>query len=192
MLLEKGLSKKKVLFLLYFITINAVIVALLMMRRQLNIGYVGLIVIVALAVIGLRMFGYVEILPSIKDMLRNHELGRKRKYFAYVIKKFMRNAAPCGSLEEIKPHLTALMWEYNFSCVKVYLYPLEIGTPSYTYTAAAGPESEEPFILSFPVIGSKSRLGNVRISKGMGNDYILCTSELITAISEELIRIWRS
>jgi UDP-GlcNAc:undecaprenyl-phosphate GlcNAc-1-phosphate transferase len=189
MLLEKGLSKKKVLFLLYFINITAMMVALLMMRRQLNIGFVGLILIVALTMIGLRMLGYVRILPFIKDMLRNHEIGRKRRYFAYVIKKFKRNAAKCGFLEEIKPHLTLLMREYNVSCVTIYLYPLDISTPAYTYTSDDGRESEKPFVLSFPVIGSKGRLGNVHISKEMGNGYFLCTAELIMTISEELIRI---
>jgi UDP-GlcNAc:undecaprenyl-phosphate GlcNAc-1-phosphate transferase len=189
MLLKKGLSKKKVLFLLYFINSSMMMAALLMMRRELNAGFVHVIVIVAVAVIGLRALGYIEFLPSIKELLRNHEIGRKRKYFTYVVKRFRRNTAKCRHLEEIKPHLTVLMKEYKFNSVKIYLYPFETDTLAYTYTSDTALEAEEPLVLSFPIIGANCCLGNVHITKERNDDYFLCASDLIRAISEELRRV---
>jgi hypothetical protein len=187
-LLEKGLSKRKVLFLLYFINISAMVIVLILVRRQLDIDFLGLVLLAVFAVLGLRAFGYIDdFLPFIRDMKRNYDIGRKRKYFGYVIKRFRHDSAKSRSLEEVKSHLTVLMKEYNFSAVEIYLYPLDQETPFYVYDSGTVVEPYNPLVLSFPIAGGGT-LGNVYISKDAGEDYFLCTAELVRAISEELSR----
>ena len=188
-LLEKGLSKKKVLFLLYLIN-GCLLLAVLMMvgRQQRNIDFLGLILIVVVAVLGLRLFGYIEFLPFLRDTLRNYEIGRKRKYFNYIIKRFRRNAKKCGSLDELKPHLSELMREYNFRKVNIFFNPAHLADPLYSYTSDSGHEPEKPLFLSFPVVGCNGYTGSVNISKETDDDYFLCTAELVRAVSEEVGR----
>lgn len=188
-LLEKGLSKRKVLFLLYFINISAMLTVLVLVRRQFNIDFLGLAMLVVFAVLGLRAFGYIDdFVPFIKDIKKNYDLGRKEKYFSYIIKRFRQNAVKCRSLEELKPHLTSLMEEYNFSSVEIYLYQVDTEAPFYIFdsNAVTGPDS--PLILSFPVTDDNGTIGNVYISKDIRDDYFLCAAELVRAISEELRR----
>ncbi len=185
-LLEKGLSKKKVLFLLYFINIGAMLAVLMLVRRQLNTDFIVLAALVVFAVLGLRAFGYIEFLPFFKDIARNYDIGRKRKYFGYVIKRFRKTARKNTSLEELKPQLTLLMKEYNFSAVEIYLYSVDKDAPFFVYNSdtAAGPQN--PLILSFPIKRGNGSVGNVYISRDIGDDYFLCATELVRAVSEEL------
>jgi len=185
-LLEKGLSKKKVLFLLYFINISVMMAVLVLIRRQLNIDFLGLILLAVLGVIGLRALGYIEFLPLFRGMARNYDIGRRRKYFGYVIKRFRKSARKCTSLEELKPQLTLLMKEYNFSAVEIYLYPLEKDDPFFLYGSSSPAGPQNPLILSFPITRGNGAIGNVYISREMGDDYFLCATELVRAISEEL------
>ncbi|MDA8239928.1 MAG: MraY family glycosyltransferase [Nitrospiraceae bacterium] len=187
-LLEKGLSKKKVLFLLYFINGGLLLAVLILVRRQLNVDFLGLILIVVVAVLGLRLFGYIEFQPFLRDTLRNYEIGRKRKYFNYIIKRFRRNAKKCGSLDELKPHLSELMREYNFRKVNIFFYPAHLADPLYSYISDSGHEPEKPLFLSFPVVGGNGYTGSVNISKETDDDYFLCTAELVRAVSEEVGR----
>jgi hypothetical protein len=185
-LLEKGLSKKKVLFLLYFINISAMLAVLLLVRRQLNTDFLGLALLVAFAVLGLRAFGYIEFLPLFRDMARNYDIGRKRKYFGYVIKRFRQSAKKITSLEELKPQLALLMKEYGFSAVEIYLYPLDKDAPYFAYDSDTAARPQNPLILSFPIKRGNGSIGNVYISREMGDDYLLCTTELVRAISQEV------
>ncbi|MFI5295173.1 MAG: glycosyltransferase family 4 protein [Thermodesulfovibrionales bacterium] len=184
-LLEKGLSKRKVLFLLYFFNISVMMAVLLLIRRQLNIDFLGLILLAVLGVIGLRALGYIEFLPFFRDIARNYDIGRKRKYFGYVIKRFRQSAKKSSSLEELKPQLTLLMKEYNFSAVEIYLYPVDKDAPSFVYNSDMAAGSRNPLILSFPIRRGNGSIGNVYLSKEMGDEF-LCTTELVRAISEEL------
>ncbi len=188
-LLDKGLSKRKVLFVLYFFNTGVMAAVLVLIRRQLNIDFLGLILLTLLGIAGLRALGYIEFLPFFKDMTRNYDIGRKRKYFGYVIKRFRRSARDCTSLQELKPQLTLLMKEFNFTAVEIYLNPAGKDSPFFSYgsdTAAAN----NPLILSFPITCAKVSIGNVYISRDIEGDYFLCATELIRAISEELSRFF--
>ena len=185
-LLAKGLSKRKVLFLLYFFNISVMMAVLVLIRRQLNIDFLGLILLALLGGHWSPRLGYIEFLPFFRDMARNYDIGRKRKYFGYVIKRFRESARTCTSLEELKPHLTLLMKEYNFSAVEIYLYPLDKDAPFFVYDRDTATGLRNPLILSFPITRGGSAIGNVYISREMGDDYFLCATELVRAISEEL------
>ena len=185
-LLAKGLSKRKVLFLLYFFNISVMMAVMVLIRRQLNIDFLALILLAVLGVIGLRALGYIEFLPFFRDMARNYDIGRKRKYFGYVIKRFRQSARECTSLEELKPYLTLLMKEYNVSAVEMYLYPLDKDAPFFVYHPDTASVPQNPLILSFPVKRGNGAIGSVYISRDVEDDYFLCANELVRAISEEL------
>jgi UDP-GlcNAc:undecaprenyl-phosphate GlcNAc-1-phosphate transferase len=187
-LLEKGLSKKKVLFLLYLVNGGLLLAVLLLVRRQQNIDFLGLVLLVVAAVLGLRLFGYIEFLPFFRDALRNYEAGRKRKYFTYVIMRFRRAAANCTSFEEMKPHLSELMKEYNFRNVTIFQYPDNTAEPLYAYDPEDGRKTGRKLLLSFPVTGGNSHFATVNICKETDDDYFLCTAELIRALSQEVGR----
>jgi hypothetical protein len=189
-LLERGLSKRKVLFLLYFINISVMAFVLVLVTRQHNMDFLGLILLFVLAVLGLRVFGYVEhFFPFIADMKRNYDIGRRRKYFNYVIKRFRHDAEKSRSIDELKPHLGLLMKEYNFSTADIYLYPLDAEKPVYAYRSEVFTGPLNPLILSFPILSDGHILGKVQISKETDDDYFLCVAELIAALSEKAARV---
>jgi UDP-GlcNAc:undecaprenyl-phosphate GlcNAc-1-phosphate transferase len=186
-LLAKGLSKKKVLFLLYFVNGVVLLSVMILVERQLNIDFLGLVLIAVFAILGLRFFGYVEFLPFLRETIRGHEISRKRKYFNYVIKRFRRAAAGCTSFEELKPHLSALMKEYNFRDVKISRNS-DDAAPLYVYIPEDGNGTERKLFLSFPISDGNDRFATVDISKEADDNYLLCTAELVKALSEEVGR----
>lgn len=186
-LLEKGLSKKKVLLILYAVNVLIMLGVLLIIRQQMNLDLMGLILLAVLAVAGLRLLGYIEFLPFIRDALRNYSLGRKRKYFKYVIKRFREGASKSRTLDEFWAHLTELLQEYNFSSATVNLDIPGVQNPVYAFNMSDEPG--RPMTLTFPIInGSDRHMGEIHISKQMDDDYFLCASEMVRAVSEEVSR----
>ncbi|MCL4475600.1 MAG: undecaprenyl/decaprenyl-phosphate alpha-N-acetylglucosaminyl 1-phosphate transferase [Nitrospirae bacterium] len=186
-LLEKGLSKRKVLLVLYSLNIFVLIGVLLIIQRQRDFSFLGLVFLVALSVFGLRMLGYIEFLPIAKEMHRNFTVGRKRKYFNYVIRRFKRNAAKSKSLDDFWSHLTELMQEYNFSSAEINLKIPDIDNPVYAFNNREEPG--KPMTLAFPLVSSdNTHMGDIRVSKQMDDDYFLCTAEMVRALSEEVSR----
>jgi UDP-GlcNAc:undecaprenyl-phosphate/decaprenyl-phosphate GlcNAc-1-phosphate transferase len=186
-LLERGLSKRKVLLLLYLLNICIMLVVLLFIRRQLNMDFIGLILLAAVSVFGLRLLGYVEFMPFIREMLRNFDIGRKRKYFNYVIKKFRHNAAKSKTLDDLCSHLTILMKEYGLNFAEIYFDLPSIKNPVYAYSSRLDPD--KALTLSFPILTENDGpVGAIRLSKDMDEDYFLCTTEMARALSEEVSR----
>lgn len=186
-LLEKGLSKRKVLLLLYSVNVIVMLGMLLLIGRQLNVDILGLILMVIAAVFGLRLLGYIEFVPFVRSLLQGHTINRKRKYFNYVIARFRQNAAKSRSLEELRECLTELIKEYNFSHVEMSLDIASIENPAYLFSTNDVQSSS--MMLSFPILDKDQRhLGDVCINKKVDDDYFLCTAEMVRAISEEVSR----
>lgn len=184
-LLEKGFTKKKALIILYSLNICIMLTVLMFVRRQLNIDFLGLIMLAFIAVAGLRLLGYVEFVPFIRDTLRKHDTGKKRRYYDYVVSRFRRDASRTRSLEDLKVHLTRLLREYNFYTVEVVLHLPHVANPFYKYGSWNG--SEGTVNVSFPVKGADSDvLGEVHMRKPMDGDQIAVTPDLIKALSEEI------
>jgi UDP-GlcNAc:undecaprenyl-phosphate GlcNAc-1-phosphate transferase len=184
-LLEKGLSKRRVLLVLYAVNVMIMMGVLLVVRRQMEISFFGLVFLAAVAAFGLRILGYIEFLPFMKEMLRNYAIGRKRKYFNYVIARFRRNAAKSRSLDDFWAHLTELMSEYNFISAEIRLSIPGLEDPVYAFTVESGPG--KPMFLFFPIPdGKDGYLGEISITKQMDDDYFLCTAEMVRALSEEV------
>jgi len=184
-LLEKGFTKKKALLILYSLNVCIMLLVLLLVRKHTNIDFLGLIVLAFIAVAGLRLLGYLEFLPFIREVFRKHGIGKKRRYYDYVVGRFRNDAARSESPEDLKAHLTRLLSEYNFSSVEVILHAPHIDNPFYEYKNGNAPA--RTVSLSFPVTGPGSDcLGEVRMSKPMDDDYIVVTPDLIQAISEKI------
>ncbi|HWR59452.1 MAG TPA: MraY family glycosyltransferase [Thermodesulfovibrionales bacterium] len=189
-LLEKGLSKKKVLLLLYSVNIVIMLAVLLIVGRQWNLDLLGLILLCVLGVLGLRLLGYVEFIPFVRGMLRSHSINRKRKYFDYVIDKFKRDAARSNSFEDLWVHLTELAREYNFSYMEIFLGIPSIKNPAFLFRN--GEAQNRSLILSFPILDAEyGYLGDVLISKMVDDEYFLCMVEMVRAVSEEVCRFAR-
>jgi UDP-GlcNAc:undecaprenyl-phosphate GlcNAc-1-phosphate transferase len=187
-LLEKGLSKKRVLMVLYSANVVIMLGVLLVIQRQRDMSYLGLLLLVVLAIIGLRVLGYVEFLPFMKEMIRNHIIRKKRKYFTYVIARFRQQAAKSTSLDELKTHLDELMQEYHFSSAEIRLSVPGFDSPAYAFNNRT--ETGKSMFLFFPIPdGRGGYLGEIAITKQVDDEYFLCTAELVRALSEEVGRL---
>ncbi len=186
-LLEKGLSKRKVLFLLYFVNISAMLTVLVLVRKQLNVDFFGLILVAVVAIFGLRALGYIEFIPFIKEIFVSYALGRKRKFFNYVITRFRQGAAQSDSAGEFRASLTAMVKEYNFSYTEVHLDLPGIENPFYLYVDKS--RTGNPMKLSFPLTSAQNKvMGYIQIRKQVDDDYFLCTAEMVRALSDEVVR----
>lgn len=186
-LLEKGLSKRKVLFLLYFVNISAMLTVLVLVKRQMNVDFFGLILVAVVAIFGLRALGYIEFIPFIKEIFVSYALGRKRKFFNYVITRFRQGAAQSDSAGEFRASLTAMVKEYNFSYTEVHLDLPGIENPFYLYVDKS--RTGNPMKLSFPLTSAQNKvMGYIQIRKQVDDDYFLCTAEMVRALSDEVVR----
>jgi len=186
-LLQKGLSKKKVLFLLYSVNIGVLLLALVMVWRQLNVDFFGLLLLSVLAVAGLRMLGYIEFSPFIREITTSYKINRKRKYFHFLIRGFRHDAAGSRTADDLRSYLTRLMEEYDFDSAEIRLGNAGVSEPFYSFRSR--PDQDESVTLTFPLSSQDNKhLGEVRISKRISEETFLCTAEMVGAISEEVVR----
>lgn len=185
-LLDKGFSKKKVLLLLYSVNISIMVCILLIVRRQLNIDILGLLLFVIAAAIGLRVFGYIEFIPAIRQTLKNHDNRRKSKFFTYLINKFEKKALKADSSDELRAHLKDLVIEYGFSSAEIQLQLPGFDDPFFYFKNNDTPRN--PLTLNFPILFEGNGLGTVSIVTEMEKGSLVCASELINVISEQISR----
>jgi hypothetical protein len=134
-------------------------------------------------------------------MMKNYEIGRKRKYFNYVIRRFRRNASVSTSLDDFWSHVDNLMKEYNFSSAEINLNIPSIQNPVYAFTNNHVPSAEDPMDTSithdsarpmslvFPIMGpSNTYMGDIHVSKHTYDEHFLCAAEMVRALSEAVGR----
>lgn len=183
-LLEKGLSKKKVILLLYSLNIIFLIGVLLFIKGRSNSNLVCLFLFLVTAIVGLRMFGYIEFISIFKEIIRNYSIYKKRKFFNYVIKRFRYNASKSKSIEDFKFHLRELMKEYNFNFVEVSLDIPGIKNPFFYFNSK--PIANKPISLFFFIVHKENHLGKVSLIKEVNEAYSLLVPEIVNALSEEI------
>jgi UDP-GlcNAc:undecaprenyl-phosphate/decaprenyl-phosphate GlcNAc-1-phosphate transferase len=186
-LLDKGFTKKKALLTLYALNVGLLLLVLLFVRKQLNVDFWGLVLIVVLTIAGVKLLGYVEFIPFLKERVKKYGAARKRRYYDYVVLRFRSNAAKSRSLDDLKMHLTALLREYSFSSVEIVLNTPNVSHPFYSFHSGTGGGGEVK--LSFPVTAKgREPLGEIHMSKPMDTDHFVFTSALLRALSEEVGR----
>lgn len=187
-LLEKGLSRRKVVLFLYLINIILAVLIVLIIRQKAKYDLFCLVLLFLMAIIGLRLVGYIKFLPTIKEILREYNITKKRRYFNYVIRRFRRSVAKSRTMEDLIPPLSDMMKEYSFCKAEIQLNLPEGIHPLYLYNGRDEPD--KPLLLSFPILHEGKHLGEVTIIKGVDDDYFLCVAEMIKAITEEISKFY--
>ena len=183
-LLEKGLTKKKALFILYSLNICLMLLALLLVTRQLRFNFLGLVAVAVVAVAGLRLLGYLEFQPFIREMLRKHSIGKQRRYCDYVVSRFRKDAAKSRSFEDLRAPLSRLLGEYDISSFEVILDVPPVTNPLFVYRDGSDPDGA--LEVTFPVVSGPSRIGEVHMRTPMEGYGVMVTADLIRALSEEI------
>ncbi len=183
-LLERGLSKKNVLLVLYIINFCIMFLILLIVRQQLGYNFIGLALLLAFVIIGFRAFGYIEFIPFFKEVTRNYKLNSRRRYYNYVLKKFKCNAYKANSPEDLKYHLTALMNEYKFNAAEVHL-DLPVNNKLFFYFNS-NPPPDKPVSLTFPITHKNLPIGRIFLTREMNGSPIFCVDEMVNTLSEEI------
>ncbi|MGC2063291.1 MAG: MraY family glycosyltransferase [Thermodesulfovibrionales bacterium] len=183
-LLEKGLSKKMVLIVIYGINIFVMLIALLLISQRVKSAFAGVVFLVIFAVLGLRLLGYIEFVPIAREMKRNFELNRKRKYYNFIIKRFRNEATKAHSIEELKTHIRHLMELYSFTTARIYFYSHDPVEPFFEYCNENVLEDGRALALSVPIIGEGGCYGCIDITKEMDGEGFLCSTELLNALSD--------
>ncbi|MBI5308082.1 MAG: undecaprenyl/decaprenyl-phosphate alpha-N-acetylglucosaminyl 1-phosphate transferase, partial [Planctomycetes bacterium] len=188
-LIEKGLSRKKVVVFLYSLNVCIMAFLIVLFSQQRPImDFVFLCILLFIACIGSYFLGYIKIIPFIQTSVRNFKIGKKRKYFNYVIRRFRRNALMSKNLDDFKSHISVVAQEYNFDTMEIYLDIPDVKSPFYLFSSNRKSASGKELNLSFPILNQGNYLGNVKICKELASGRFLCVSEMIDAISEEIVR----
>jgi UDP-GlcNAc:undecaprenyl-phosphate GlcNAc-1-phosphate transferase len=181
-LLDMGLSRTKVLLTLYGVNLLILGGALLFLRGKYRVDFIFLAALVVAALVGLRLLGYVEFQAFAHLNIRNYQLGRKRRYFTYVLKRFRAGAAKSRTLDELKGYLEELAIEYGFHHVTITLKQSVKQFPLYVYRGQG--EADKPIRLEFPITRGDEEIGKVTLLKEVDDDYLLCTTELSRSLIE--------
>ncbi len=183
-LLEKGLSGKKALFVLYSLNVAIISLCLLMSKTEGPVGILA--VLLASAILGLRGFGYIKFRPFAKEMAKNMGHGRKRRYCDFAVRRFRRNASRASSLEPFWSEIGKLAVSVHLSELKIVLHALAGKIPFFLYSG--GQTSGSSFTVSLPIACQENSPfcpGQISISVCARDDLIPHAAGLVHAISEE-------
>lgn len=183
-LLEKGMSKKKVLLLFYLTNTAIMVLVLVFIRRNYNINFILLAGMAAVGITGLYLFGYMGPAVLIRENLDIIRSNRRRRYFSYLIRKFKKDVAASRTGDEIRGHLTGLIKAYGFDYVEIRRNSGNLdGSPCYVY-GVRKPECPNAIMLEFPLMSNQTKRGKAVLIMSINRENLLCTSELAAAISE--------
>jgi UDP-GlcNAc:undecaprenyl-phosphate GlcNAc-1-phosphate transferase len=189
-LLDRGMSKRGVVLTLYTINLTIMLMVLFFIRRQLELNLAVLILVAASAVVGLRLLGYIEFQSFTQENLRYFQTARKRRYFHYVIKRFVDRAGDGAAPGEFRARLQELMEEYGLTLAEIRLDALGRDNPFFLYQSES--EASETMSLDFPILYGGEAIGRVHLSKPLDEGYFLCTEELALALSQSIGRHLRA
>lgn len=187
-LLEKGLSKARVLIILYMINIAIMLFALIMVRQHRNGIFLGIVGLTVFAMAGVRFFGYLNFIPFVKDMKRSFELNRKRKYNNFVIRQFVHHAAKTVSLNELKPYLAHVLKLYRFSSVRITVFAYDPDVPFLKVGKDPIEDNENRLVIRVPILSGGTLYGFMDLTREMDGDCLLCSFQLFNAVSEAIVR----
>lgn len=180
-LLDMGLSKKKVLAVLFFSNAAIMVFLMVFIWQGPNFHILGLVLFSIAALSGLRLFGYVKFVPIFKEMAKNYEGNKKRRYFNYINKNYRRKMMASGSVEDLKGHIAGLVREYDFNSVKFSMELPGMGRP--VIHIQNRPVDGRHVLLDFPILRGKDCLGKISLVKELDGRPIYCTSGVIDALS---------
>ena len=181
-LLDRGLGRKKVALAFYGVYFVILIVVMAFIQSKTRLGYLLLVLIFLIAVIGLRVLGYIRYSDFFWDNYRQFHITRRRRYFCYLIKRFQLKVAKKTSWADFHMHLHELILAYDFAGVEI---KLKIGAALKTVYHYGTSEGEQNMLrLEFPLLKDGVSLGTAVFLKKMSDELFLCVSEMSRALSE--------
>lgn len=180
-MIEKGMNRRKVLLIFYAVYFFILLAVMVLIQSKTDLSLVYLVLIVVAAVSGLRLFGYIRFQKIFKENYRHFQITRRRRYFYYLISHFERMVNLKKSWPDFHYELDKIIRAYEFVGVRI---ELDFKDRMMTvYEKQAKTKEKSLLELTFPLYKDGKPFGRVLIMKNAGDDYFLCISELIQALS---------
>ncbi|MGC2425386.1 MAG: MraY family glycosyltransferase [Nitrospirota bacterium] len=187
-LLEKGLSKRHVIMVLYGVYVVLIAAVLLVFRMHSMDLYWYMLVLFFLAAAGLVGLDYVKLVPMAKEMVSWNIEIQKKKYYLYLIRRFQRDAEKRG-VKDFSP-----LWDE----ITNLLQAMEFRSIRLRYICVSGKKVEllwqnpsktpgRSLLVHFSVDCADEALCDVRLRRNIGEQVpVICLSELINALSRSI------
>jgi hypothetical protein len=184
-LLEKGLTKKHVIAVLYLAYVVLIAAVLLVVRLHSMDLYWYMLVLFFLASSGLVWLGNVKPGPLVKERISWNFKIQKKKYYLYLIRRFHADVAKRG-MKDFSP-----LWDE----ITNLLQAMEFKSIRLRYISVSGKKVElrwlnphktlgRSLLVHFPVACADEALCDVRLRRNLGEQVpVICLSELIDALS---------
>lgn len=180
-LLGMGFSRRKALWILMGVNVSVLAVAGFVAHRQFRGDFILLALILALGVVGLKGFGYIEFRPFFRSEARVLTMDRRRRYLLYLIRDFRRGLPQIRSEEELSARAAALFLDSGLASAELHL-------------AAASGESRvirygdvRPggmMRLEYPALNGREVVGAVVLLAPADQDPPACAPEIGAALAE--------
>lgn len=183
-LLERGIGKTKAVLILYLINGFVMVFILIFVSSHVQLHYLFLLGLFALAVAGLRLLGYLQFRAFFRTNLRNFRINRKRRYINYLIRHFRQQCDNSCDPSELRKAIDSLFDEYGLNAVDLILE--ERGSRSLFHREGA--DAREWIELSFPIPVSNDVVGTMHMRRPIDEDGFLCSADLIDAVKRAFER----
>ncbi len=186
-LVEWGLSKRKAVYVLYFFNFCLMFLALHAMRSRSDVTFIYLVVFVVVVIIGIKIFGYLDIIPSIKAWKKSFIFNRRRKYFSFILSKLGKDLEKIDNknIQQFLEKLTAFLrsLEFDFANIRIsYRADNEI-----YHILIDGNKSDNDLIITIPMLNGKRKVGYVELGrKFKKNKPYVSMDLLILTFSKEI------
>jgi len=182
-LLGMGFSRRKALWILMGANVSVLAVAGFVAHRQFRGDFILLALLLALGVVGLKLFGYVEFRPFFWSEARVLTMDRRRRYLLYLIRDFRKTLAQIGSEEELSARAAALFLESGLTSAELHLAALPDGERVIRY----GDVRPGGMIrLEYPAISGGKAVGSVILLAPADREPPPCASEIGAAFAEAI------
>ena len=188
-LLEMGLSKTKALVIISMVNVAVMLLALVTLNQQDRNAIWLIIVLFMLVIAGIHLLGYQKFIPFTRELLRYLELGRKRRYNNFLIRRFRHQVLHGKTAGEVRGFLDEIAANFRFNSVRLYVYSRSTEVPVWEYGALTSTDAVSALLPSIPLISEGKQWGRIKVSRAMDDEPLLCSFELFFAISEAADRL---
>jgi len=190
-MMEKGMASRKVVLIFYAVYFFILLAVLFFIQSKIDLSLIYLLLIVAAAVAGLRLLGYVRFSQFLKENYHYFSITRKRRYYSYRIKRYKAALANKNSWADFHDQLDKLFNEYEFQTVEIRLQFKGSDHPIYRFDAPLC-NVQNLLLLEFPLVKDDVYYGQVSVWKSMNDEFFLCISEMTAALTDTICDLVRN
>lgn len=190
-LIEWGLSKKKAVYVLYAFNIFLMILALYAIRSKSEEKFLLLTIFVVVVIVGVKLFGYADFIPSVKILKHNIFLDRKRKYFSFLIRKFRENLKRSttrdvnNAVNVVEKFLLDIGFDYAEMSLNSPVFP-----EGKQVIINKSDNSDKLIHLRFPLLDGEKTVGYMGLKRDMTKDDPYVSMDILSlTLSREIVRI---